>query len=282
MFGAISYIPLFAQTVIGVTATYSGLIITPMMAGMIFASAGSGQIVSRTGKYKLLAVSGMVINVVAMYLLSTMTPETTHGTLVWFMVVLGLGMGISMPIYNVVIQSAFPQKMLGVVTASAQTFRSVGGTVGVAILGTVLNNRLSTHIANAKSDPFVQQMSQNPNGIQPDELDANVIQHILSPDGKEQILQLFTQLPAEAQQQAVQAFEHFTALMKTGLSDAITHMYVWGVVIMLSGLFVSLFLPIIKLRRSNHSPMEELGSELAVELGQDDGEDEPTLGKSSL
>lgn len=280
MFGAISYIPLFAQTVIGVTATYSGLILTPMMGGMIFASALSGQIISRTGKYKALAVLGMAINVIAMYLLSHMSPSTTHGNLVFNMVVLGLGMGISMPLYNVVVQSSFPQKMLGVVTASTQLFRSVGGTVGVALLGTVLNNRLNSHIADAKSDPLVLQMGQLSPSFQPEKLDANILQQLLSPQGKQQFMDQIAQLPANMQTTLNQGFTHFAQLMQSGLSDSITNMFAWGNGIMVLGLITSLFLPVIALRKSNHSPAQEIGAEFAVEMGQDDGKNEPELGRN--
>lgn len=145
MFGVISYIPLFAQKVIGITATNSGTILFPMMLGMILASAVSGQIISRTKKYKFLAIFGTFVITVAMLWLSTMDASTTQSELILRMVCAGIGLGITMPIFNIAVQNAFDRSKIGVVTASMQLFRSIGGTVGIAIFGGVLNLYMSNH-----------------------------------------------------------------------------------------------------------------------------------------
>lgn len=139
MFGSIVYLPLFAQNVLHTTATGAGLILTPMMLGIVAASTATGQIVSRTGVYKWLAVAGVALAALGMFLFSQMGVTTTYLELVRNMVVMGIGLGITFPIFNIVVQAAFKPEVLGVVTASAQMSRTVGATVGTALLGGLLN-----------------------------------------------------------------------------------------------------------------------------------------------
>lgn len=143
MFGVISYIPLFAQKVMGITATDSGTVLSPMTLGMIFSSVLSGQILSRTGRYKWMAVLGMIISPIAIFTLSTMDATTSSWGLAARMVAVGVGIGLTMPILNIAVQNAFDRSKTGVVTASVQLFRSIGGTVGVTLLGTVFNDGMA-------------------------------------------------------------------------------------------------------------------------------------------
>lgn len=147
MFGAIFYIPLFAQTVLGFSAVNSGTVLTPLTLSIVFSSIISGQIISRTGKYKWLAVFGMFISMVAVFWLSRLTPSVTQAGLFIRMIVTGIGLGIAIPIFNIVVQNAFERSKLGVVTASLQLFRSIGGTIGVAVMGSIVNHALIGKIA---------------------------------------------------------------------------------------------------------------------------------------
>jgi EmrB/QacA subfamily drug resistance transporter len=147
MFGAILYIPLFAQGVVGFSATNSGLVMTPMMIGLVIASALTGQIISRTGKYKVPAMAGMLTIVAAMYWFSTIGVATSGIMLAARMVALGLGLGITMPIFTIAVQSAFAQERLGEVTAGIQLARSLGGTVGTAIFGGVMTSQMAARAA---------------------------------------------------------------------------------------------------------------------------------------
>ncbi len=140
MFGTIMYIPLFVQGVIGATATGSGAITMPMMLSVVVASIISGQLISRMGKYKILAITGFTIMLIAMIMLSMMGINTTNKTVVINMIVMGTGLGIVVPIFVIAVQNAFPQSYVGTVTASLQFFRNIGGAVGVAILGSRLNS----------------------------------------------------------------------------------------------------------------------------------------------
>lgn len=147
MFGTLTYIPLFAQNVLGISAAHSGVVLTPLTFGMIGTSIFAGQMMSRTGKYKILVNIGLAILTLALFSLSSMTPQTTQLSLVYHMIFTGLGLGILMPVFTNVVQNAFPHSQLGVVTAATQLFRSLGGTVGVAVFGTILNNSLASHLA---------------------------------------------------------------------------------------------------------------------------------------
>src|SRR5207237_9955236 len=106
-----------------------------------------GPIVSRTGRYRILAIIGQAVLALGMFLLSTMTIDTPRLQTISYMVVMGMGLGIAMPLYTLIVQNAFPPQRLGVVTSATTFFRSVGGTVGVALLGTVVNNRFASEYA---------------------------------------------------------------------------------------------------------------------------------------
>jgi EmrB/QacA subfamily drug resistance transporter len=143
MFGAIMYIPLFVQAVIGDSAANSGIVITPMMLGFMVSSIVGGQIMSRTGKYKLLSIISLAVAVFGMFLLGRMGADATNALVIRDMVITGLGMGTMMSLFTIVVQNAFPFQEMGVVTASLQFFRSIGGTVGIAILGSLLTSRFT-------------------------------------------------------------------------------------------------------------------------------------------
>jgi len=108
MFGAILYLPLFVQGVLGNTATDSGLVLTPLMLGFMFSSIVGGQLLSRTGRYKILAMIGFTIAAIGMFMLSRMTPNTSQGEVVRNMLVTGLGIGVMMSLFTIVVQNAFP------------------------------------------------------------------------------------------------------------------------------------------------------------------------------
>ena len=153
MFGAILYIPLFAQDVLGRSATNSGVILTPMILSLVAVSVVVGQVVSRTGRYKAIAISGIAAITAGIFWLGAMNIHTTNAQMTLRMILVGLGLGASMPIFNLVVQNAFSQSRLGVVTASVQMFRTIGATIGVAIMGSILNNSLAKHLAHSGHGP---------------------------------------------------------------------------------------------------------------------------------
>jgi len=137
--------------VLGRTATNSGVILTPLVLSLVAVSIVAGQVVSRTGRYKYLAVFGMTLTTGGLLWLSTVGVHTTGSQLTLRMITMGAGLGFGMPIFNLIVQNAFPHSRLGVATASVQLFRSVGATIGVAVLGSVLNNRLTHYLMAAHS-----------------------------------------------------------------------------------------------------------------------------------
>ncbi|HVO86637.1 MAG TPA: MDR family MFS transporter [Candidatus Binatia bacterium] len=159
MFGAILYIPLFAQDVLGRSATNSGVILTPLVLSLVVVSILSGQFVSRTGRYKALAVIGTGAITVGLLWLSKVNVATTGSELTKHMILLGAGLGLGMPIFNLIVQNAFDHSRLGIVTASVQMFRSIGATVGVAVMGSILNNRLTQNLAHSASKVSANELS---------------------------------------------------------------------------------------------------------------------------
>lgn len=147
MFGAITYLPLFLQQVLGASATDSGLRMLPMMIGLLLTSMGSGQIISKTGKYKLFPILGCGIFAVGLYLLSTMTPHTGVVTSSIFMFVLGFGLGLVMQVLVLAVQNAVEYRDLGAATSGATFFRSIGSSVGVSVFGAVFAGQLASRLA---------------------------------------------------------------------------------------------------------------------------------------
>jgi EmrB/QacA subfamily drug resistance transporter len=149
LFGSVTYLPLFLQVVNGASPTGSGLQILPLMAGLLITSIGSGQIISRTGKYKPFPIAGTALMVVGLALLSTMGAATSRAAASAFMFVLGLGLGLVMQVLVLAVQNAVDYRDLGVATSGATLFRSIGGSVGTAVLGSIFSNRLSSELASS-------------------------------------------------------------------------------------------------------------------------------------
>jgi EmrB/QacA subfamily drug resistance transporter len=141
MFGVILYVPLFMQGVLGISATRSGSLLTPLLVGAVIASIAAGNIIGRTGRYRMLAVAGSALATVGMFLMAAMNGSTTHWEVLRNMVIAGLGIGMMQPIYTLVVQNVAPRAQMGAATASQQFFRSIGATVGVAVFGSILLSR---------------------------------------------------------------------------------------------------------------------------------------------
>lgn len=141
LFGAMVYLPLFVQAVGGQTATRSGLILMPMMVTSFVSGVVGGQLLSRWGRYRILALFGAGTSALGMLILSRLGAGAGSSTLILGMVVLGLGFGVVMMLFIVIVQNAFPQRMVGVVIASSAFLRSLGGAIGVAVMGTVVGSR---------------------------------------------------------------------------------------------------------------------------------------------
>jgi EmrB/QacA subfamily drug resistance transporter len=147
MFGAIIFIPLFLQLVYGVSPTSSGLRMLPLMAGLLGASVISGRIISRVGRYKVFPVVGTAVTTVGMFLLSRLEVTTQPWLASAYMLVLGIGIGLVMQVLVLVVQNDAPVRDVGVATSTATFFRSMGGSLGVALFGAIFASRLGSQLA---------------------------------------------------------------------------------------------------------------------------------------
>ncbi|MGE3191386.1 MAG: MFS transporter, partial [Vicinamibacterales bacterium] len=138
MFGMFIYLPLYLQAVLGMSAAASGSLFTPLIFSMIGSSIVVGQLISKTGRYKVFAVGGAAVAAVGMVMLTQLGSDATAVDIVQPLVILGLGFGAMQPIYALAVQNAAPPAEMGVATASSQFFRSIGSTLGVALFGTLL------------------------------------------------------------------------------------------------------------------------------------------------
>jgi EmrB/QacA subfamily drug resistance transporter len=146
MFGAIVYIGLVYQGVLGIGATDSGLLATPMMVGLIGASIVTGQLMIRITRYRFLGTIGLIVMVVGLWGLAQVTVATPETDVVRDLILVGIGMGVAMPLYLNATQSALPREYLGVASSQIQFWRNIGGTIGVAILGAVISHQLPERI----------------------------------------------------------------------------------------------------------------------------------------
>jgi EmrB/QacA subfamily drug resistance transporter len=142
MFGTISYVPLFVQGVIGTSATSSGVVLTPLMLAAVTTSVITGQVVSRTGRYRQNAVLGPIVLAFGMFLLSRMDTETTTAEAARNMVVAGIGIGSMMQVFVLSVQNVVKRTAMGSATALTHFSRSIGATLGVAVMGLIVNQGL--------------------------------------------------------------------------------------------------------------------------------------------
>ncbi|GII94911.1 MFS transporter [Sinosporangium siamense] len=151
MFGALTYLPVYTQVVHGVSATMSGVYLLPMVLGMLSSSVLSGQLISRFGRYRRFPIVGTGLATVGMFLLSRLDEHTPTALMSLFLLTLGLGLGLVMQVLVLVVQNAVPYEDLGVATSGVTFFRSMGGSFGVAVLGSVFAARLEEEVAGAVS-----------------------------------------------------------------------------------------------------------------------------------
>ncbi len=249
MFGAIYFIPVFLQGVTGASATNSGALLIPMSLSMIGMSIVNGQIVSRTGRYKLPLLAGLVVMAAGFWLLTGMDRTTSEGEVVRNMVIVGLGLGTSMQTFTLIVQNAVSRDVMGVATSVTQLSRSIGSTVGIAVLGTVLAGSLRTEIAQR----LPAAADQLPAG-------AAGAGALLDPSA-------LAQLPPQ-----------FIEPIREGLAAALHTVFVAALPFPLLALAAALFIAEVPLRRTTHAerpPAEEAGIDLLEELGQAGPEEEP-------
>jgi EmrB/QacA subfamily drug resistance transporter len=165
LFGAVAYLPLFVQVVQGATATDSGTILMPLLVSFIVSAIISSQIAARTRRYRILVLAMFALGTFGMYLFSRMDASTTQGTVMRNMVITGLGVGGLSTMFTIIVQNAVPPERLGEGTGGVQFFRSIGGALGVATLGSIMSNRFQALLLQRVP-------ADQASGLTPGELDA--------------------------------------------------------------------------------------------------------------
>ena len=147
MFGAISYLPPTCRSSPGVSATSSGLLLLPLIAGLLVTSISSGRLIARTGHYKAYPIAGTALAAAGLYLLSTMGAGTSHLASSLYLLVLGLGIGLFLQVMVLIVQNTAAQRDLGAATSSVNFARQIGSSIGVALIGALFIHRLDGQLA---------------------------------------------------------------------------------------------------------------------------------------
>jgi EmrB/QacA subfamily drug resistance transporter len=242
MFGSILFTPLVFQGVLGISATNSGALITPMMFGLLAASTLTGFVMRRIKYYRFLGTLGVAVMIGGMWLLSRITPSSAEWNVVAALIVVGLGIGVTFPLYLTAVQVALPRKYLGVASSQIQFWRNMGGTVGSAILGAVLSTRLPDYLKTRVTALHLppQVGAHLPTGS---------AQSILQPD-------VLAKLPP--------AFVH---AIRLALSDTLRDIYFFAGLILVVALVSTVFLKEV--------PIPTTGKEAAPGVGEPPPVEEP-------
>jgi EmrB/QacA subfamily drug resistance transporter len=237
MFGAIIFLPLFLQGVMGMSPTQSGLAMLPAVLGIFMTSISSGILITKTGRYKIFPILGAAIIIVGLFLLSRIHVDMSYPQLAAYMFLFGAGLGFTMQTIVVAVQNSVEFRDMGAATGATTFFRQMGGAIGTAIFGTILSTRLATHIT--------EQLSGIPGAAQAigsGQMETNDIQAIRA-------------LP-----------EPIRLLVETGFTQAIADVFLAGIPFIAVALVVSLFLREIPLRTGEARKLaREDGAEPPVE-----------------
>ena len=235
MFGAITMVPLFLQGVRGIAATNSGSLTVPMSIGIVVSSAAAGLLITKTGRYRIQAVLGMALVAVGLALFSLIDRETSELVIVRNMVIVGLGMGTTFPVFSVAVQNALPFSYIGVATSSVQFFRSVGGTLGVAIFTGLMLNRFRDGVAEvAANSPVIAANADS----------------FLNEQGVARVREAY-----EASSAGGPPFDQILIAIQTPLADAIASVFLIAAIIVGLSVLVTAFLPEIPLRTVSPADM---------------------------
>lgn len=240
--GSILYLTQFNQQVFQATPTESGLMLLPMIVGLMITSITSGQIISKTGRYKIFMQGGIVVATLMVFALTFLTPDTPYLYEAIVMTFLGAGLGVVMPVMNLAVQNEFAQSEIGVATSSSQLFRSLGSTIGIAVFGAMLTAGLTAGLTNIQNDTYVQSLKQNPQASQIGNLDdSNTLLNLNMPDTRGKITDSFEQstanLPAAQKQQITDEFNReqsqYSDKITQAFSDSLQHIFRISSVLML-------------------------------------------------
>lgn len=235
MFGSLMFLPVYVQGVLGLNATNSGWVMTPMMAGFMVGSIVAGQVMSRTGRYKYVAWFSGAIVVVGSFLLNQMGIDTKWSTVSLNMIVLGLGIGSLMPLMNMAVQNAFPYKMMGTVNSTQQFVQSLAGVIASPIFGSILNKAFSSKL-NDTLPSSLGQFKKSLTSINP--------QSLLTKPAQKALSDKFSQYGAAGHTMYLQLMK----AVKESLTYGIQHLFMVGLVFSVLLFIGTFFLPETKLK----------------------------------
>jgi EmrB/QacA subfamily drug resistance transporter len=253
LFGAVNYMPTFVQGVMGTSAANSAFVTSPMMLGMVAASTFSGILASRTGKFRMLIISGSIGIAGGMFWLSLLDIGSSVFAAAGAMIVIGIGIGASMPIVNLLVQNNVSHSMLGVVSSSNQFFRQIGGTLGTAVFGTIVANQLRSNLDRQLSEELVR-------STPPDLLTTlEEPRTLLNPESLDKLREGYASLGAAGDG----LYDAAILAMRVSLADALSLVFLVGFVCTSIGFFVSLFIPESPALRSSWDEPDEAAQQAA-------------------
>ncbi|MCK4698601.1 MAG: MFS transporter, partial [Dehalococcoidia bacterium] len=235
------FIPLYFQGVLGTSATASGGFLTPMMLGLVVGSVISGQVLSRAGgHYRLQGTAGIIIMALGFFLLSRMTVETSYATAAMNIVVMGFGLGITMPMYIIAVQNAVPYSVMGIATSTNAFFRSIGGALGLAVVGSLMTHRFATE--------FKEGLPPEVSAVVPSEQLSSIIdnpQALVSPEAQDQLRSFFESMGS----QGAALFEQLLSTLREALNSAVTEVFLVALGVIAVAFLANFFIKEIPLRK---------------------------------
>jgi EmrB/QacA subfamily drug resistance transporter len=250
MFGSIIFVPLIFQGVLGVSVTNSGLLLTPMMMGLIVTSTIVGFVMVRIKYYRFLGTLGVAVMMLGMYLLAQITPDDVQWTVTRNIVLIGIGLGMTFPLYITAVQSAIPREFLGVATSQVQFWRNVGGTVSTAVMGSILARLMPTRIQDQVSHLTI-----------PPALKAKLASGLGRGGGSAQSLFDAKKLAQLKAALGPQLYDQFLRAIKLGLASTLHDIFLIAGGIMVIALIATVFMKEVPLRRE--SPVQRIEDEAA-------------------
>jgi EmrB/QacA subfamily drug resistance transporter len=244
MMGALFYIPLFVQGVLGSSATNSGFVTMPMMIAMAIASAVAGQAMSRSGRYKYIGIGGLMVMTCGMYLLSRLNVDSANRDVTIGMVVLGIGLGAAIPLFMLAVQNAVPYRLMGIATSSQQFLRSVGGTMGVAVMFSLIQAKYHEGLAQSVPQP-VREQAPLSEAIQDP-------QFLLNTEAAGRLEQAFAGLGP----QGAQLYDATLQAVRGSLAVAIADTFLISTFVVIGCVVVALFMKEIPLRKVHFTEEE--------------------------
>ncbi|OPG09593.1 MFS transporter [Streptomyces sp. GKU 895] len=242
MLGAMTYLPSYLQYVDGDSATVSGVRTLPMVIGLLIASVVSGNVVSKTGQYRLFPIAGSLVMGLGLYLMSLMGPDTGAWLESLYMFVLGTGIGLCMQVLTIAVQNTVEYADLGTATSGVTFFRTLGSSFGTAVFGTIYANTLAPNLEDA-----VAEAARAGSGVAP----ANIAKAATSPEGVHR-------LPPAAASPIIDAY-----------ADTIQTVFLWTVPVAALGFVVALFLKQVQLRDSARAGSTDMGEGFGQPSGAD-------------